>query len=592
MYQFEARRSMICLGVSLSSRLRVSIAICALAFVSHALPIPVELTQHSTPLQQVAPTVLSDFLGGTLAWGQASPAASQTPAPSATPLAAAAPEASALPAADLTAAPTVPAVTFETIIEKAKALAASDFVDSSEQKAGKEWASVSYDEYRSIRFRPEMALWKGSSPFEVQLFHPGFLYDRAVTINLVEEGKPHEVPFDRLLFRYDNPRLNDLPAQLPGYAGFRVTYPLHSNSRQDEVIVFLGASYFKFLGRQQKYGLSARGLAIDTALPKGEEFPFFKEFWLVKPAELSRSMTAFAILDSPSVTGAYRFTITPSTSTQVAVSAVLFFRHAVDKVGLAPLTSMFLFGENRHRVFQDFRSEVHDSDGLLLHTGSGEWVWRPLQNWKYLQLSSFNDSNPTGFGLLQRDRNFDHYQDLESLYHQRASYWVEPKGHWGAGHVELVEIPADHETNDNVAAYWVPRDTPTAGTQIEISYTVTSYLDGGQLSPNGKVVATREGTARRPGSMDSVDDRGRLFVIDFDGGELPLLEADQPIDAVVSVSSGRVANVTAQKNAESGGWRIFFDFFPERDDPAELRAFLKLRGDVLSETWSYLWKPE
>ena len=221
------------------------------------------------------------------------------------------------------------------------------------------------------------------------------------------------------------------------------------------MVTFLGASYFRGLAKGQKYGLSARGLAINTAEMIGEEFPIFKEFWLQKPKTKDKVITLYALLDSKSVSGAYRFEIIPGANTIMNIEAHLFPRENIQKIGIAPLTSMFLFGENNKNDFDDFRLEVHDSDGLLVHNGHGEWLWRPLDNSKKLRISSFVDNGVKGFGLLQRDRDLSNYQDFEANYQSRPSAWVEPLENWNDGYVQLVEIPSRQEIHDNIVAYWV-----------------------------------------------------------------------------------------------------------------------------------------
>ena len=267
---------------------------------------------------------------------------------------------------------------------------------------------LSYDEYRSIRFRPQAALWRGSALFELQLFHPGFRYREPVRIQVVEGGQVTELFLDEMLFRYPEPvaRVRDSLVPELGFAGFRVHYPLESPSRSQEVAVFLGASYFRLLGADHAYGLSARGLAVDVAEPGGEEFPVFREFWLLRPLPGQTTLTFFALLDSRSVTGAYRFDLLPGADTVLRVDVHLYARRDIVKLGVAPLTSMFLYGPNRARDFDDFRAQVHDSDGLLALTGAGEWIWRPLSNGPGLRVTSLRDRDPAGFGLFQRARRF------------------------------------------------------------------------------------------------------------------------------------------------------------------------------------------
>jgi glucans biosynthesis protein len=448
------------------------------------------------------------------------------------------------------------------------------------------FAKLDYDQYRDIRFRVEKSLWRDAGlPFEIQLAPLGFLFKRQVAINVVADGASTPVEYANDLFEYGrNPVPDNLPKDL-GFAGFKVLYPLHIDSRYDEVAVFLGASYFRAVGQGQNYGLSARGLSIDTGLPKPEEFPYFREFWLEKPGKDATELTVYALLDSQSVTGAYRFVIKPGVATQVEVKSSIFVRGKVQKLGVAPLTSMFFHGAMNERFFDDFRPQVHDSDGLLLAAGNGEWIWRPLNNPLRLRISAYQDNNPRGFGLLQRDRDFDNYQDLEAHYQSRPGIWVEPQGDWGKGAVQLIEIPSNAEYYDNIAAFWVPEKPAEAGQQLEFNYRLSFFLDMPNLSPGGRTLASRVGA----GGAGDLNPEIRRFVIDFGGEALAKLADDAPVQAVVSASTGQIQNVVAHKNAHSNGWRLSFELLPQGGDPSELRCFLKLGNDVLTETWSYQW---
>lgn len=264
---------------------------------------------------------------------------------------------------------------FDAIASRAKLLARREYKPI-QANIPEALANMDYDQYRSIRFRPESSLWHNESLFELQLFHPGFLYREPVTLHMATDGPDAFVQFKQEYFNYDGPAapLAGVAPENIGFAGFRVHYPLNSNEYKDEFLVFQGASYFRLVGPGLAYGLSARGLAIDTAEPKGEEFPVFREFWLVKPAPTDTRMVMYALLDSPSITGAYRFEIIPGAPTEMAVEARIFARKDILKVGIAPLTSMYMWGENHTRFVDDFRPEVHDSDGLLMAASNGEWI--------------------------------------------------------------------------------------------------------------------------------------------------------------------------------------------------------------------------
>lgn len=451
---------------------------------------------------------------------------------------------------------------------------------------------LSYDQYRDIRFRPEKALWRNEGlMFEMQFFQRASFktsFLDKVVVNIVEQGKVVRVPYANDLFDFGRNMVSDLPSDL-GFAGFRLHYPLHHKEYYDEIVVFLGASYFRAIGQHQNYGLSARGLAIDTGLPKAEEFPRFREFWIEKPVPGATTITVYALLDSKSTTGAYHFTIRPGQATVLDVKAHVFMRHDVDKIGFAPLTSMFFSGEGTTSSLDDFRPEVHDSDGLLLATGHGEWLWRPLANPTRVRVSSFRDTNPRGFGLLQRDRSFDHYQDLEAFYEKRPSVWVEPLGAWGAGVVQLIEIPSDADWYDNIVAFWIPDKRAQAGTEWRLAYRLYFFLEKDALSPGGRTHATRLG---RGGTGGKSEANTRKFVIDFAGGRLQHLKAETPVDAVITASSGTISNMAVQRNGFIEGWRVFFELQPDGDASVELRCFLKSGTDTLTETWSYQWHPQ
>jgi glucans biosynthesis protein len=473
------------------------------------------------------------------------------------------------------------------VAARAKALAERAFEDPT-GRVPRWLLEISYDEWRQIRFRPTQALWRSRRlPFTVQFFHPGLFYDRPVAVHVVDADGVHPVAFSPSQFDYgENHFASKVPQDL-GYAGLRLHYPIKTPEYHDEVIAFVGATYFRAVGRDQGFGLSARGLAVNTALPSGEEFPYFREFWLVRPTRAARAIAVYALLDSPSLTGAYRFEIRPGEQTLVDVDARLFVRRPVEKLGIAPLTSMFFFGENTTRTFEDFRPEVHDSDGLLVQTGAGEWIWRPLDNPRTLLVNGFSARDPRGFGLMQRDRDFDHYQDPETRPELRPSLWVAPRESWGAGRVELVQIPTRADANDNIVAYWVPEAPVTPERPLTLSYRLHWYGDDPARPPGGRVVATR----RDRGTYENA----HRFVVDFMGERLKAIPAGTVLRAVVTVGTGgdeaELLEQQVYRNPVTGGWRLVCQVRLRRDEPVELRAFLQLGADALTETWSYTLVP-
>lgn len=482
---------------------------------------------------------------------------------------------------------------FDAISSRAKLLAKREYKPL-ETNIPEALANMDYDQYRSIRFRPESSIWHNESLFELQLFHPGFLYREPVVLHMAADGADSYVQFKQEFFNYDGPAA-PLAGVAPGnigFAGFRIHYPLNSQDYKDEFVVFQGASYFRMVGPGLAYGLSARGLAIDTAEPKGEEFPVFREFWLIKPAPNDTRMVMYALLDSPSVTGAYRFEIMPGAPTEMGVEARIFARKDILKLGVAPLTSMYMWGENHTRYVDDFRPEVHDSDGLLMAASNGEWIWRPISNHRQLRVSSMLDENPRGFGLLQRDRDFEHYMDMEARYEKRPSMWVIPEGNWGKGRAELVEIPSDSETNDNIVAYWVPEKSMKAGSSATYKYRLRSFDDSLPENSGAKVIRTRIGWGANPGQANPPPVSKRKFVIDFRGGELDNLSPDAPLVADLQKSSGNISELVVRQLPDGRTWRASFKLEPDGDKVADMRLFLKLRDQRLSEVWSYVWYPD
>ena len=477
---------------------------------------------------------------------------------------------------------------FDDVVRRARDLAAAPFIEAPPHAPyGSE--GLEYDSWRDIRFKPDRAIpLSASKAVRVEMFHLGFLYKRAIMVNLIQNGIVSPVLYSPTYFDYGRVKLSKpLPIDT-GFAGFRLHYPLNDTHVFDEVISFLGTSYFRFLGRDQQYGLSARALCVEAGTEK-ESFPFFREFWLETPVSGDGHATIYALLDGEAATGAYRFDLTPGQQTTLDVETTLFPRRAGAKFGLAPLTSMFLTGENDHRVRDGFRAELHDSDGLLMLMGADEWIWRPLANPAFERTTSFLDKSVKGVGLMQRDRTFESYQDLELGYESRPSYFVEPKGDWGPGRVELIELSTPDETNDNIVAFWVPEKLPAVGEPIEFEYKLHWFIEGtgGKKPPAGYAVATRLGHSK------THEPELERFWVDFDGPVLHNHSADSAVEAVVSVTAGAsLVHQSIQKNTYTGSWRVAFAIKPDGTGrPVELRCFIKREPHILTETWSYLWNP-
>lgn len=488
----------------------------------------------------------------------------------------------------------LPSVVFATVKERAQALASKAY-QKPQHALPKTLTSMNYEQYRSIHFRREAGLWQHDSLFEIQFFHPGFYYQEPVTITTVDNtGSNVRVPFKAEYFRYGDQakEVKDAVTQELGFAGFRVHFPLNEADRKSEFVVFQGATYFRLVGPGQTYGLSARGLAVDTAESGGEEFPLFRDFWLLQPDKEQTTMTVVALMDSPSVSGAYRFTLAPGAPTLVDVDVALYPRTDTVKVGIAPLTSMFHHGENSTRYIDDIRPEVHDSDGLLLNSSRGDWIWRPLSNPRSLRVSSLSDNSPKGFGLLQRDRNFSHYLDAEAHYAERPSLWVTPKGEWGEGRVELVEIPTNSETNDNIVAYWVPEQPLQADTEHLFSYQLRTFGERLPTQDLAQVERTRIGWAAIPGQENGPPREHRKFAIDFSNGELGNVSPKAKLQAKTHVSGGDITDLVVEPLPQPGTWRVAFTLIPKGEGPADMQVALTLHGQPLSEEWSYVWYPD
>jgi glucans biosynthesis protein len=452
-----------------------------------------------------------------------------------------------------------------------------------------EVTKLDWDRYQAIQYRDDHALWGADKlQFQAKFFHLGLFFKSPVQIYEVSGGQAQEIAYDPAMFDYGKSGLQnaDLPKDL-GFAGFRINF--HTDLKRD-VAAFLGASYFRAVGGEWQYGLSARGLAIDTGMPQPEEFPLFTTFWLERPAAASNRLVVYALLDSPSVAGAYRFEIQPGDTLMMDVDAALYPRKPIERLGVAPLTSMFQYGENDRRAANDWRPEIHDSDGLQMQRGNGEWVWRPLTNPAQLRFNAYLDENPRGFGLLQRDRNFDHYQDDGVFYDRRPSLWVEPKSGWGKGSIQLVEIPTEDETFDNIVAFWNPASKPQPGQELLFGYRLYWGARMPSQSPLAHVVATRTGMGGVVGQKRQYF--SWRFVIDFSGGELARLQRGAKVQAVITVSRGSVEIVSARPLESVQGYRAMFDLKPDAGNaPIDLRVYLTADGRALSETWLYQWSP-
>lgn len=477
---------------------------------------------------------------------------------------------------------------YDDVVRLARVLGERPF-DAESATIPAELSKLTYDSYREIRFRRDKAIWQeGGSDFRLLPFHLGFLHDKPVQLHVIRYGAAMPIPFTTGLYEYGKVPVPKQISPSLGFAGFAITTNLNDPKVQDEVISFLGASYFRLIGRGQRYGLSARSLALDVGGEQPEEFPFMRALWVEEPSRDSTELVIYALLDSPSVAGAYRYVVTPGQTTNVEVTATIIPRKGIARLGIAPLTSMFQAGEGDLALRTDFRPEIHDSDGLMMQTGSGEWIWRPIKNPKALRVSSFGDKNPRGFGLMQRDREFGHYQDLEAHYHARPGYWVEPHGEWGEGRVELIEIPTDNEAFDNIVACWTPKDPLPAGKPAEFSYRITALSTTDRLHAYAQTQNSFSGSDIEDGHADGLGKK--RFIVDFAGGDLPYFLSDPGrVEIAANTTGGTITATILSPNPDAKGFRAIVDATLPDGQTAELRMFLKARGRTLSETWTSTW---
>ncbi|HWX32855.1 MAG TPA: glucan biosynthesis protein [Steroidobacteraceae bacterium] len=467
--------------------------------------------------------------------------------------------------------------TFDTLLADAKRRAGAPY---SPQRSSLPAAldKLSPEQYRSIRFNPEAGIWRAEQlPFRLELLRARQNLQTAVTVSTVEDGMAADVIATPAMFEM----APALPAQLGKVSlplsGFRIRSRINSKKIWDEFLVFQGASYFRAVAKNLLYGLSARGLAINTAEPAGEEFPAFTHFWIERPGARASAIVIYALLESESTTGAYRFTVQPGEDTLTDVDMTLFPRTEIRVAGIAPLTSMFLFDETNRGHLDDYRPEVHDSDGLQIAAASGEQIFRPLANPIKLQVSAFTTQQPHGFGLVQRSRQQSDFEDFDAQYERRPSAWVEPQGEWGPGAVELVEIPSGRESNDNIVAFWRPAQSLMPGRPAHFAYRIIWEAEPAIPKGLGKTAATRSGA--------SLDGKRRVFLLDFVG-------AGEKVDGLrldLTASAGRISNATLMSNGALHGLRASFEIEPRDAELIELRLRV-MRGDrPVTETWLYRW---
>lgn len=437
---------------------------------------------------------------------------------------------------------------------------------------------LDFPAYERLHFNGNVPGWPNTALLKPNFYPAGYLFHHPVSVYLLENGKPVELNFPKTDFNFDAAIAKQLSGPVP-LAGFSLYYPFKPGAGVNEFLSFLGASYFRALGEGQVWGLSARGLAVDTAVPHhAEEFPYFRAFWIVQPKPGASTLSFYAELDSPSFTGAYHFVVHPGVETTVDVDMVLFARKPVKRLGIAPLTSMYLQGRDGGPRFDPLVRAAHDSDGLSIETAEGHWLWIPLRDPKRLVVDEMPFDGIKGFGLMQRARAYADYQAWGMEYQKRPSAWVTPTGgDWGKGRVVLVELPTRTQTNDNITAFWEPATQPKPGQAMKLSYRIAWQGDKQTLPPLGHVASTR---------YASIDGGQETYVINFRGGDLNNLPTWVHLEPSVSIDGpATLVKAWVAKNAVTGDWRLEFTLKPKGDAPVRVHAQLVYDKRPLTETW-------
>jgi glucans biosynthesis protein len=442
------------------------------------------------------------------------------------------------------------------------------------------FSNLNYEQYIGIKSRQPLIWSSEGRGIAVEPLHRGFVFTNAVDLYLVEDGTIRRLGYDPSQFDYGRPNAPSNIGDI-GFSGFRLVATSGDGKPFDFALV-QGATFFRAAARGQNFGAIARALALKPADPKGEEFPIFRAFWLERPGVGSNSITVHGILDSESTSGAVRMTFRPGDMTIVDVETTLFPRANLDHVGLGGIGSTYFYGSNDRRNIDDIRPAVYESSGLQMLNGQGEWLWRPLQNPETLQISAFVDASPRGFGLLQRDRAYEVFQDDDQRYERRPSLWIEPLADWGQGSVQLLEIPTDAEINDNILTYWRPKAPMAAGSEVAFAYRQYWCWAPPERPPLATVTSTRVGR----GSTG----RRRRVTVDFStealGDNLP---AD--LKSVLTVSPGTFQNLKNWAYPERKTVRVAFELDPGNENACEMRLILETGGKPISETWLYRWTP-
>ncbi len=441
---------------------------------------------------------------------------------------------------------------------------------------------LTFDQYAAIHARPEARVWATEAiGFAIEPLHRGFLYSSPVELNLVAAGQSFRLVYD--------PKLFDLGALRPpakmgdiGFSGFRALVPQEGGGLR-EIASFQGANFFRALAPGQVPGLVSRALAVRLADPKGEDVPVFRSIWIEKPSLVSSALVIHAVIDSETIVGAFRFTVHPGEATIIDTECTLFARVALDNFGLGPISATHLLGFMDHRRFDDLRPNVGEVCGLQMYTGAGEWLWRPVTNRETLQISTFIDDKPRGFGFLLRDRAFQDYDDEDQHWEKRPSLWIEPLGEWGQGGVQLIEIPTESEGNDNILCFWRPKQPLAAGSETAFAYRQFWCWNPPERPDLARAVTSRSGRGSSA--------KRRRFFVEFQGDGLADPARAAGLKPTVTATNGAVSGVRGFPGRDAKTYSVVFELEPGADQSSELRLLLEAQGKPASETWLYRWTP-
>ncbi|MCW2284963.1 glucans biosynthesis protein [Rhodoblastus acidophilus] len=465
------------------------------------------------------------------------------------------------------------------VLDTARGLAAKPFSAPDADLPGP-LSGLSYEAYVAIHAKPEGMIWANDpGGFVLEPLHRGFVFTTPMQINLVEDGLSRRLSYDAGQFVFGGVNMSAPPTNLD-FSGFRA-FHRGDDGALSEIAIFQGASFFRSLAPGQNFGVTARGLSLRAGDPRGEEFPFFRAIWIEKPTRAGNVLVVHALLDSESVTGAYRFTLHPGDATIIDTECTLFPRVDIDNVGLATMSATSLFTPLERRGADDVRGAAAEVTGLQMATGAGEWVFRPVSNRSKLQISEFVDQNPKGFGFLQRMRSFNAFNDDVQHWERRPSLWIEPIGDWGPGSVELLEIPSDAEPAQNIIAFWRVKKGLAKGQSAEFAYRQFWCWSPPISPPNATVIGSRGGRGGAP--------KQRRFQVDFEADFLGDPAKAAEIKANLTANPGKISWVRLFPAPEQKRLRVLFDLDPNGETACELRLTLEAQGAPVSETWLYRW---